>query len=228
MSSWPVSCLLDSRAILHSRHQSESLRFESDDQSPERNPMGSSRTPKNFYGKPRSFWLTTPCELTLRLPRSRSRGGAYRHEDPGIFKPQFLTDPSHLVNIDIAGDVAGARQVAGIVHAGRLDPRGDLRSVPQESDLVERFDRQPPSIHRQSHRPVEGADQCGWPATCGAGDQQFVGLVNIHQSRSADFAQQRRKVVRLGVVELNSRSDDLGNVRGTVRTWSLSWDSVSD
>ena len=40
-----------------------------------------------------------------------------------------------LVDADVAGDVAGARQEAGVVLAGRLDARGDVRGVAQEPDL---------------------------------------------------------------------------------------------
>src|SRR5205085_2135280 len=43
--------------------------------------------------------------------------------------PQLVAGPGQLVDADVPGHVAGARQVAGVVQAGRLDPRGEVRGV---------------------------------------------------------------------------------------------------
>ena len=96
---------------------------------------------------------------------------------------------------------AGARQEAGVVLAGRLDARGDVRGVAQEPDLVAGAEGQPPGIHRQAHGPVERAHQHRQPAPRGPGDQQLVGLVGAHQQRRAELLEQGHEAVGLGVVE---------------------------
>ena len=41
-----------------------------------------------------------------------------------VDEPELVTDPGHLVDLDVAGDMARARQIAGVVPAGRLQLGG--------------------------------------------------------------------------------------------------------
>jgi hypothetical protein len=80
------------------------------------------------------------------------------------------------------------------VKAGRLDPRGDVRGVPQEPDPVAGADRQPAGVGGQPHRPVEGADQHGQPSPGGPGDQQFVGWYVLTSSDAPSSCSEATKL----------------------------------
>ncbi len=111
---------------------------------------------------------------------------------------------------------AGARQEAGVVPAGRLDARGDVRGVAQEPDLAAGADGQPLGIHRQAHGPVERAHQHRQPAPRGPGDQQLVGLVGAHQERRTELLQQCHEAVGLGVLELDRGRGRRRSARGAL------------
>jgi hypothetical protein len=91
------------------------------------------------------------------------------------------------MHADVAGDVAGARQVAGVVLASRLDPWGDVGGVAQEPDLVARAQGQPARVHGEAHGSLEGAYQRGEPTPDRPDDQQLVGLVGAHQELGGQF-----------------------------------------
>ena len=52
-----------------------------------------------------------------------------------VDQPQLVARPGQLVGLDLAREVGGARQEAGVVAAGRLDAGGEVGSGLQEPDL---------------------------------------------------------------------------------------------
>ena len=52
-----------------------------------------------------------------------------------VDQPQLVARPGQLVGLDLAGEVGGARQEAGVVPAGRLDAGGEVGGGAQEPDL---------------------------------------------------------------------------------------------
>ncbi len=99
--------------------------------------------------------------------------------------------------------MARARQVAGVVLPGWLDPRSDIRGVAEEPDLVPRSHGKAARVGRQPHRLVECAHQ-GRQSNAGCPhDEQLVRLVGRDEQRRAQLAEQRREAIALAVMELD-------------------------
>jgi len=74
-------------------------------------------------------------EAVVGMERAQAR-------EPGVDDPQFLTGPGEFVDADVPGDVAGARQVAGVVPSGRLRvslPLGGMFLMPLVADFMEAY-----------------------------------------------------------------------------------------
>ena len=82
-----------------------------------------------------------------RPPPRREAGRAVERAEagePGVDDPELVAGaPGHLVDLDVARDVAGAGQEAGVVPAGRVELGGHGRDVDEFPDLDLRADGQP-------------------------------------------------------------------------------------
>ncbi len=115
--------------------------------------------------------------------------------EPRVDHPQFLAGaPGHLVDLDVAGDVAGAGQKAGVMAAGRLELGRDGRDVHVLPDLDRRADRQPIVEQCQSHRCLKGAEVGIEVFPLVADHHQLARLVGGDQERGAQASKQCRKI----------------------------------
>ena len=96
-----------------------------------------------------------------------------------------LDRSGHLVNLHVAGDVAGARQEAGVMLAGRVELAGHGRNVVELQDFQGRADGQPLAVAGQAHRLVEAAEVRIDDAPVGPQHHQLAGLVGRHQQGNA-------------------------------------------
>ena len=98
------------------------------------------------------------------------------------------------MNMNIAGDMAGTGQKAGVVAAGRIEPGGHGRYVHEFPDLDLRADRQ--AVFRQchTHRSREDAKVRIEMVPLIPDDNQFASLISGDQKRSADLPQNRGEV----------------------------------
>jgi hypothetical protein len=104
------------------------------------------------------------------------------------------------VDQDVAGDVAGARQEAGVVPAGGLQAVGDAAHVAELPDLQSGADREFRTAvgQGQSHggreRTVVGVEVLALVAD----HHELAGLVGRDQERRAHLPQQHTEVRRVG------------------------------
>ena len=118
--------------------------------------------------------------------------------EAGVDHPQLLAGtPGHLVALDVAGDVAGAGQEAGVVAPRRVDPGRDGRDVDVLPDLDRRADGEPAAVEGQAHRGLEAPEVGVEVVPLVADHHQLAGLVGRHQQRGAELPQQAGEVRRV-------------------------------
>ena len=67
------------------------------------------------------------AKSSTRVERGEAR-------EAGVDEPEFTARAvNHLVNQNVAGDVAGARQVTGVVRAGGLQAAADVGDVAESA-----------------------------------------------------------------------------------------------
>jgi hypothetical protein len=101
------------------------------------------------------------------------------------------------VALDVARDVAGAGQEAGVVPARRLELGGDGRDVDILPDLDRGADGEPAAVEGQAHGRLEGAEVGIEVVPLVADQHQLAGLVGGHQQRGAEPAQEAGEVRRV-------------------------------
>ena len=120
------------------------------------------------------------------------------------------------MDLDVARDVAGAGQEAGVVPAGRVELGGHGRDVDELPDLDLGADGQPVAGQGHAHRRLEGAEVGVEVVPLVADHHELAGLVGGDQERRAELPQergevrrvdgpQRRRVLRLGAVSVQRR-----------------------
>ena len=115
--------------------------------------------------------------------------------EPGIDDPELVAiAPGHLVDLDVARDVAGARQEAGVVPAGRLELGGHGRDVDKLPDLDRRADRQSVADRGHAHRRLEGAEVGVEVVPLVADHHQLAGLVGGDQKRRTELRKSAGKL----------------------------------
>jgi hypothetical protein len=90
-----------------------------------------------------------------RPPPRREAGRAVERREagePGVDHPQLTAGtPGHLVALDVARDVAGAGQEAGVVPAGRFELRCHRGHVHELPDLERGADGEPAAAQGEAH-----------------------------------------------------------------------------
>ena len=136
-----------------------------------------------------------------RPPPWREAGRAVQRAqagEAGVDHPELAANaPGQLVALDVARDVAGAGQEAGVVPARRFElgcHRGHVHELP---DLDRGADGQPGAVEGQAHRSLEGAEVGVEAVPLVADHHQLAGLVGGHQERGAELAQERGEVRRV-------------------------------
>ena len=110
---------------------------------------------------------------------------------------------------DVAGDVGNAGQVTGVVLAGRLDLRGEIRGVVEKPDLIARPEGElSRTLHGQPHRPLEAAEQRGDAPPVAAHRHELPGLVGGDQKGNPEFLQQAGEPGRIHRTEWAIRDGD--------------------
>src|SRR5262249_31523607 len=122
-------------------------------------------------------------ETVLGVQRTQAREARVDH-------PKFVTGPRYLMNADVAGDVAGARQITRIVQAARLDLRGEVGGVPKHPDLAVRAKRKtagrPGPAPRAARRCARGGP--GPPPRAAPRGACWPGMSSPTAPRPADAA----------------------------------------
>jgi hypothetical protein len=98
------------------------------------------------------------------------------------------------VDLDVAGDVAGAGQEAGVVPARRIELRcyrGHVRELP---DLDRRADGQPGAVEGQAHGGLEAAEVGVEVIPLIPYHHELAGLVGGHQERGAEVPQEAGEI----------------------------------
>ncbi len=95
-----------------------------------------------------------------------------------VDEADVVADIRHFMNLDVAGYVSGAGEVAGIVLAGRVELCGDSRNVAEFPDVDRGANREATGGDRHAHRFVECAEMRVDDAGVGAEDDQFASLVS--------------------------------------------------
>ena len=137
-------------------------------------------------------------------PVERAQAGEQRVDDPEV-----AAAPRHLVGIDRPGVDRLARQVAGVVGAGRVEPGGQRRDAAELPDLVLHRDRQalPVGTDRHAHRAGQaavGQDQLATVRGRG-GQHQLARLVGRDQQRDPMLRQERRQRPAVLVIDPTRR-----------------------
>ena len=128
--------------------------------------------------------LARQCGDELRLPARDETELVAEGTEAGeqrVDEPELVADPGHLVGVDLAGDVRGAGQVAGVVLPGRLDPRGQLGRTPEEPDLATGADGDPRWADGDPHHLLEAVERTGQGTLVGPEDQELARLVGRDQ-----------------------------------------------
>ena len=97
------------------------------------------------------------------------------------------------MDLDVARDMAGAGQEAGVVPAGRVELGGHGRDVDVLPDLDRGADGQPVAGQGHAHRGLEGAEVGVEVVPLVADQHELAGLVGGDQERRAELPQQRGK-----------------------------------
>jgi hypothetical protein len=141
-----------------------------------------------------------------------------RQENRGVDDPELVAGtPGHLMDLDVARDVAGAGQIAAVVPARRVELGYHGRDVDELPDLDVGADGQPVAGQGHAHRGLEGAEVGVEVVPLVADHHQLAGLVGGDHERRAKLPQergevrsvdrpQRRRVFRLGAARLQGRS----------------------
>ena len=136
-----------------------------------------------------------------RPPPRREAGRAVERAEagePGVDDPELVAGaPGHLVDLDVARDVAGAGQEAGVVPAGRVELGGHGRDVDEFPDLDLGADGQPVAGQGHAHRRLEAAEVGVEVVPLVADHHELAGLVGGDQQRRAELPQQRGEVRRV-------------------------------
>ena len=176
-----------------------------------RQPAGSSVSPSavTYRGRPSTIAQAVEVAAVGRLQRRDERRPPARREagraveraeagEAGVDDPELAAGaPGHLVDLDVARDVAGAGQEAGVVPAGRVEPGGDGRDVDELPDLDRGADGEPVAVEGQAHRGLEGAEVGVEVVPLVADHHELAGLVGGDQQRRAELPQQRGEVRRV-------------------------------
>src|SRR4030095_9083239 len=115
-----------------------------------------------------------PARIKTMLRVERAEATEAGVDDPKV----VVAIPRKLVDIDIAGDMNTARQIAGVVLARRLQlfrQRGHVAVLP---DGVSATDRQPGMVGDDSHRLRECSEVSIEPAVIVADDNGFARLIS--------------------------------------------------
>jgi hypothetical protein len=115
--------------------------------------------------------------------------------------PPKVAAPGDLVDVHLAGDVAGPRQIAGVVRADRRHLGGQARGVVEGPDLPFRGQRQPGRIDGQAHGPVKRPQQHRQSTVNDMKDDQLAGLIGGDQQRGLALAQQLHDLVGMDIAE---------------------------
>ena len=118
-----------------------------------------------------------------------------------VDQPQLVARPGQLVGLDLAGEVGGARQEAGVVAAGRLDAGGEVGGGVQEPDLGAGGDGDGVGLDGQPHGALEVVVRQRQLARRDADGDDLARLVGGHEQGDAELAQQRRQRVRVLVAD---------------------------
>ena len=140
--------------------------------------------------------------------------------EAGVDEPEVAAGAvGHLVDQDVAGDVAGARQVAGVVRAGGLQAAGDVGDVAELPDLDGGADGEPGAAvgQGQAHRGLERAVVGVEAAPLVADHHELAGLIGGDQQRRAELPQQGGEVRRMCGAQ---RSRVLRSGEGRIRPWA--------
>ena len=142
----------------------------------------------------------------LRPPHGREAViGIVRRQagEPRVDEPQsrIAWTIRHFVNLHVARHVGRARQVAGVVLAGRIELGGDGGHVAKLPHVDGRADRQPPAADGHAHRLVERAEVRVDDAAVGADDDELAGLIGRDQQRAAELIEDRREVRRVNAAQ---------------------------
>jgi hypothetical protein len=101
------------------------------------------------------------------------------------------------MDLDVARDVAGARQEAGVVSPGRFELGGHGRDVDEFPDLDLGADGQPVTGQSHAHRRLEAAEVGVEMVPLVADQHELSGLVGGDQQRRAELPQKRGEVRRV-------------------------------
>ena len=136
-----------------------------------------------------------------RPPPRREAGRAVERAEagePGVDDPQLSAGaPGHLVDLDVARDVAGAGQEAGVVPAGRVELGRHGRDIDELPDLDLGADGQPVAGQGHAHRGLEAAEVGVEVVPLVADHHELAGLVGGDQQRRAELPQKRGEVWRV-------------------------------
>jgi hypothetical protein len=101
------------------------------------------------------------------------------------------------VGLDLAREVGGSRQEAGVVPAGRLDAGGEVGGGVQEPDLGAGGDGEGVGPDGQPHGALEVVVRQRQLARRDPDGDDLARLVGGHEQGDAELAQQRRQRVRI-------------------------------
>ncbi len=121
------------------------------------------------------------------------------------------------MDLNVAGDVAGAGQEAGVAPTGRVEPGCNSRNVDELPDLDLGADGQPVAGYSHAHRCLEGAEVGVEVIPLVADQHELAGLVGGDQERRTKLPQERGEVRRVDGPQ-QRRSLRLRAVRGQRRS----------
>ena len=129
-----------------------------------------------------------PARHEAVRPVERAEAG-----ESGVDEPELVAPPGHLVDLDVAGDVASAGQEAGVVAARRLELGRDGRDVAKLPDLHRGADRQAVAVEGQPHGCRKAAEVGVEVVTLTADHHKLAGLIGRDQERGTQAAQSAGK-----------------------------------
>ena len=116
-----------------------------------------------------------------------------------VDQPQLVARPGQLVGLDLAGEVGGARQEAGVVAAGRLDAGGEVGGGLRNQTWARAPTAMPSGLTASPMaRSKLWYDRVSSPSRDADGDD-LAGLVGGDEQGDAELGQQRRQRVRVFV-----------------------------
>ena len=113
-------------------------------------------------------------KTVVRIMRSEAREASVDEQD-------IAANIRHLVNLNIARDMCRAREITGIVLAGRIQLGGDGRDVTEFPNVDSSADREAAGGDGHAHWFVERAEMCVDDAGIGAKDHQLAGLIRRYE-----------------------------------------------